>query len=117
MYVQHLMVTIPCTLNDDLPSCQHSVHTQSLGKESTYTHIQPWACIVHVLCKCIATAAKKKGGGGGGGLSLSEEEREVIDLARVEGAMQAAITALKWEFSNTLVTRLTPGESLYMSDS
>ena len=40
---------------------------------------------------------------------MSEEEREVIDLGRVEAAMQAAITALKWEFSNTLVTRLTPG--------
>lgn len=53
----------------------------------------------------IPIAAKKKGGGS----SLSEEEREVIDLARVEAAMQAAITALKWEYSNTLVTRLTPG--------
>ena len=33
----------------------------------------------------------------------------MIDLARVEAAMQASITALKWEYTNTLVTRLTPG--------
>ena len=51
--------------------------------------------------------AKKKGAVGVS--SLSEEEREVIDLARVEMAMQAAFTSLKWEYTNTLVTRLTPG--------
>lgn len=39
---------------------------------------------------------------------MSEEERQVIDLARVEAAMHAATTALKWEYANTLVTRLTP---------
>lgn len=42
---------------------------------------------------------------------MSEEERDVIDLGRVEAAMQAAITALKWEYAYTLVTRLTPGVS------
>ena len=56
------------------------------------------------------STAKKKGGGAS---SLSEEERDVIDLAKVESSMQAAITALKWEYSNTLVTRLTPGEALF----
>ena len=61
-------------------------------------------------CQHITTAKKK----GGGASSLSEEERDVIDLARVETSMQAAITALKWEYSNSLVTRLTPGETAPM---
>lgn len=61
----------------------------------------------------LSIAAKKKGVVGGGS-SLSEEEKEVIDLPRVEAAMQAAITALKWEYSNTLVTRLTPGKYTQM---
>ena len=52
-------------------------------------------------------AAKKRKGGGGS--TLSEEERDVIDLSHVEAAMQASITALKWEYTNTLITRLTPG--------
>ena len=44
-------------------------------------------------------------------MALSEEEKEVIDLEHVEAAMSNAITALKWEYTNTLVTRLTPGVS------
>ena len=56
-------------------------------------------------------AAKKKVGGGSSGSSLSEEEKEVIDLGRVESSMQAAVTALTREFSNTLITRLTPGRT------
>lgn len=58
----------------------------------------------------MCTAKKKTGGVGGA--SLSEEEKDVIDLARVEAAMQASLTALKWEYTNTLVTRITPG--IYM---
>ena len=44
-------------------------------------------------------------------MNLSEEEREVIDMKQVEAAMSNSITALKWEYTNTLVTRLTPGVS------
>ena len=64
---------------------------------------------VHHLARVLFVPAKKKAGGGGAGASLSEEEREVIDLARMEAAMQASITALKWEYTNTLITRITPG--------
>ena len=59
----------------------------------------------------LTYAAKKRVGGGSSGSSLSEEEREVIDLGRVESSMQAAVTALTREFNNTLVTRLTPGRT------
>lgn len=40
---------------------------------------------------------------------LTEEERDVLDLPRVEAAMQASIAALKREYTHNLVTRLTPG--------
>jgi hypothetical protein len=54
-------------------------------------------------------ATKKRKGGGVGGSSLSEEERDVIDLSHTEAAMQASVTALKKEYTINLVTRLTPG--------
>ncbi|CAI8034899.1 Ribosome-recycling factor, mitochondrial, partial [Geodia barretti] len=61
-------------------------------------------------------ATKKRKGGGVGGSSLSEEERDVIDLSHTEAAMQASVTALKKEYTINLVTRLTPAslDSLYV---
>ena len=60
-------------------------------------------------CVCDYAAIKKRKGGGVGGSSLSEEERDVIDLSHTEAAMQASVTALKKEYTINLVTRLTPG--------
>ena len=73
-------------------------HVHESYDTHTHHHMNPYA------------AAKKKRGGGGS--SLTEEEREVIDLSRVEAAMQAAIAVLKKEYTNTLVTRLTPSPSV-----
>lgn len=40
---------------------------------------------------------------------LNEEETKVIDLEHVEVAMQAAVTGLRSEFTNTITARITPG--------
>lgn len=44
--------------------------------------------------------------------TLSEEDHGVIDLSRVVTAMDAATSALKYEYSNTIITRITPGTQL-----
>lgn len=40
---------------------------------------------------------------------LSEEEGSVMDLERVTKSMTAAVNSLKWEYTNTVVSRITPG--------
>ena len=88
-----------------LGACPHEVkpcHVYSIMR-SNYTCVKS---PIHTHTHTTAAGRKRKGGGG---LNLTEEERDVIDLSRVEAAMQASITSLKWEYTNSLVTRLTPG--------
>lgn len=40
---------------------------------------------------------------------LSEEDQDIINLDKVESAMEAAINALKYEYTNSIITRITPG--------
>ena len=40
---------------------------------------------------------------------LDEGEVDVINLERLESSMQAAINALKYEYTNTVIARITPG--------
>lgn len=42
-------------------------------------------------------------------LSIGEEEEAVVDFEGLSSAMVAAVNALKWEYTNTVITRLTPG--------
>ncbi len=43
------------------------------------------------------------------GSSVGEEEGKVLDLQKLHSSMGAAVNALKWEYSNSLITRVTPG--------
>lgn len=91
---------------------------RGLGCKAPY-HVC-WSCDMHITTRLLINlpppplppAAKKRKGGGGGSL-LTEEERDVLDLPRIEAAMQASITALKREYTHNLVTRLTPGVCIY----
>ena len=40
---------------------------------------------------------------------LSEDDQDVINLDKVESSMEAAINALKYEYTNSIITRITPG--------
>ena len=40
---------------------------------------------------------------------LGEEEQDVVDLEKLEGSMQATLKGLKWDYSNTITARITPG--------
>lgn len=40
---------------------------------------------------------------------LSEEEGSLVDLEKVTKSMTAAVSSLKWEYTNTVVSRVTPG--------
>ena len=40
---------------------------------------------------------------------LSEDDQDVIDLERIELSMEAAVDALKYEYTNSIITRITPG--------
>ncbi|KAL5466894.1 hypothetical protein EMCRGX_G031052 [Ephydatia muelleri] len=39
---------------------------------------------------------------------LSEEEGSLVDLEKVTKSMTAAVSSLKWEYTNTVVSRVTP---------
>ena len=40
---------------------------------------------------------------------LNEDDQGVINLDKVESSMEAAINALKYEYTNSIITRITPG--------
>ena len=42
-------------------------------------------------------------------LSIGEEERRTVDFDGLSSSMEAAVKALKWEYANTIVTRITLG--------
>ena len=47
---------------------------------------------------------------------LNEDDQGVINLDKVESSMEAAINALKYEYTNSIITRITPGiKSLSLS--
>ena len=40
---------------------------------------------------------------------LNEDDQDIIDLEKVESSMEAAINALKHDYTNSIITRITPG--------
>ena len=40
---------------------------------------------------------------------LSEDDQDIINLDKVESSMEAAVNALKYEYTNSIITRITPG--------
>lgn len=40
---------------------------------------------------------------------MGEEEQDVVDLGRLESGMVAAVKGLKWEYTNTITARISPG--------
>lgn len=40
---------------------------------------------------------------------LSEDDQDILDLERVESSMEAAVNALKYEYTNSIIARITPG--------
>ena len=42
---------------------------------------------------------------------LSEDESSLIDLDKLADKMSSALKALEWEYTNTVINRITPGEA------
>ena len=42
-------------------------------------------------------------------VQLDEEEKDVINLGKVESSMSAAVNALKQEYTSSVTGRITPG--------
>ena len=40
---------------------------------------------------------------------LNEDDQDIIDLEKVESSMEAAVNALKHDYTNSIITRITPG--------
>lgn len=43
---------------------------------------------------------------------LGEGEQDVVDLEKLEASMQATLKSLKWDYSNTITARVTPGAAI-----
>lgn len=43
---------------------------------------------------------------------LGEGEQDVVDLEKLEASMQATLKSLKWDYSNTITARVTPGVAI-----
>ena len=57
----------------------------------------------HIIIIIVCPTAKKSV------QKLSEDDQDIIDLDKVESSMEAAINALKYEYTNSIITRITPG--------